>query len=170
MVQRNFIDEESMIQDARQTASLDGEFVVFLLGMRFNSLRKVHKWLPIVRNVPRMLDELARRPELGLLHSEAWFGRTTIMVQYWRSMDQLLAYSKNRDAEHLPAWRAFNKAVGNDGSVGLWHETYVQQPGSHETMYVNMPPFGLGRAGVLCPATGIRQTAKGRLNADKPAG
>jgi hypothetical protein len=32
-----------------------------------------------------------------------WFGRTTILVQYWRSMDQLLAYATNREAAHLPA-------------------------------------------------------------------
>lgn len=47
------------------------------------------------------------------------------MVQYWRSMDQLLAYAKNKTAAHLPAWQAFNKAVGTDGSVGIWHETYA---------------------------------------------
>lgn len=45
------------------------------------------------------------------------------MVQYWRSMDQLLAYAENKDAAHLPAWRDFNQSVGTDGSVGIWHET-----------------------------------------------
>jgi Domain of unknown function (DUF4188) len=54
---------------------------------------------------------LYRRPDLGFLHAESWFARTTIMVQYWRSMDQLLAYAKTRDAAHLPAWQAFNNAV-----------------------------------------------------------
>jgi hypothetical protein len=31
--------------------------------------------------------------------------------------------------------------------VGLWHETYLADPGSWEGVYVNMPPWGLG-AGV----------------------
>lgn len=140
--------------------------MVFLIGLRINKPLHVHKWLPVVQAMPRMLNELYRQPELGFLHAESWFSRTTIMVQYWRSMDQLLAYAKNRTAEHLPAWQAFNKAVGTDGTVGIWHETYVASPGSHENVYVNMPPFGLGRAGTLQAAAGGRQSASGRLGRD----
>ena len=68
-----------------------------------------------------------------------------------------------RDAAHLPAWQAFNKAVGTDGSVGIWHETYAVKPGGYENIYVNMPPFGLGRAGLVQPASGGRESAAGRL-------
>ena len=35
-----------------------------------------------------------------MLTGEMWFGRTTIMVQYWRSIEQLMAYAKDRQAEH----------------------------------------------------------------------
>ena len=160
-----------MIRNERVTASLDGEFVVFLIGLRINKPLQIHKWWPVTRAMPRMLDELARQPELGFIHAEMWFARTTIMVQYWRSMEQLLVYAKNKTAAHLPAWQAFNKAVGTDGSVGIWHETYAASPGSYENVYVNMPPFGLGKAGSLRPASGGRQSAAGRLdaNADKDA-
>lgn len=78
-----------------------------------------------------------------------------ILVQYWRSMEQLLAS------------QAFNKAIGTDGAVGIWHETYAASPGSYENIYVNMPPFGLGRPGELQPVTGKRQSAGGRLAAHK---
>ena len=152
-----------MILKERMTATIDGDFAVFLIGMRFNSVLKVHKWLPVVRAMPRMLKELAQHPELGYMHGEAWFGRTTILVQYWRSVPQLLAYAKNRDAAHLPAWQAFNKAVGTDGSVGIWHETYAITRGSYETIYANMPPFGMGKAGTLVSATGRRSAAGDRL-------
>jgi len=104
-----------------------------------------------------------RQPDFGFLHAEMWFSRTIIMVQYWRTLDQLLAYAKNKEAAHLPAWRAFNKAVGTDGSVGIWHETYVVSPDSYETIYVNMPSFGLGKAAALQPAAGGRQSASARL-------
>ncbi len=47
------------------------------------------------------------------------FARLRIVVRtndhrtrYWRSTEQLLAYAKDRDAQHLLAWRAFNKAIG----------------------------------------------------------
>lgn len=156
-----------MIRSERLTADLDGEFVVFMIGLRINAPLKIHKWLPVVRAMPRMLTELHRQPELGFLHAEMWFARTTIMVQYWRSMDQLLEYSKLRSAEHLPAWQAFNKSIGTDGAVGIWHETYLATPGSYENVYVNMPPFGLGRAGTLHGASGGRQSASGRLRATR---
>jgi hypothetical protein len=153
-----------MIKQERVTATLEGDFVVFLIGMRINKPLLVHKWFPVARAMPRMLRELSRRPDLGFLHSEIWFSRTILLVQYWRSMEQLLAYAKNKEAEHLPAWRSFNRAVGTDGSVGIWHETYQVSAGGYESVYVNMPPFGLGKAGLLQPATGGRQSASGRLS------
>lgn len=154
-----------MVQNDRVTATLEGDYVVFLIGMRFNALWKVHKWWPVVQAMPRMVRELQHKPELGFLHAESWVGRTTLMVQYWRSMEQLLAYAKARDSAHLPAWRAFNQAVGTDGSVGVWHETYAIKPGQYENVYVNMPPFGLGRAGQVHPATGERKSASDRIRA-----
>jgi hypothetical protein len=136
----------------RMSGRMTGEFVVFLIGMRVNRWWKVHRWVRAAAAMPRMIRELSANPELGLLGAEAWFGRTTIMVQYWRSMDALLDYAKNGNAEHLPAWRAFNKLVGTNGDVGIWHETYRVRPGDYEGVYVNMAPFGLGRAGELVPA------------------
>jgi hypothetical protein len=154
-----------MIRAERLTGRMDSEFVVFLIGMRINSAWKVHKWWPVTRAMPRMIRELYRQPELGFLHAEMWFARTVIMVQYWRSMEQLLSYAKSKSAEHLPAWRAFNQAVGTDGSVGIWHETYAVSPGSYESIYVNMPAFGLGKAGALLPVSGGLSSAAGRLAA-----
>ena len=152
-----------MIHRGRFTANLEGDFVVFLIGMRINQPLLVHKWLPVATSMPRMLKELYARPELGFLHAEAWFGRTIISLQYWRSIEQLLAYATNKEAEHLPAWKAFNRSVGSNGTVGIWHETYAVSAGSYESIYVNMPPFGLGKAGVLHAAEGVRQSAGQRL-------
>lgn len=154
-----------MIHTDRLTARLDGAFAVFLIGMRINRPWKIHKWLPVVLAMPRMLKELLSTPGSGLLGYEMWFGRTTLMVQYWRSTEQLMAYATNREARHLPAWKAFNQAVGTQGDVGIWHETYAASPGTYENIYVNMPAFGLGKAGVLVSATGSRASAKDRLRA-----
>ena len=51
----------------RMTAELEGDFVVFLIGMRINRPWKLHKWLPVVLAMPRMLRELEARPESGFL-------------------------------------------------------------------------------------------------------
>ncbi len=154
-----------MIQHGRMTVLMPADFVVFLIGMRINRPLQIHKWLPVARAMPRMIRELYRRPELGFMHAEAWFGRTTRLLQYWKSLEQLLAYATSSESAHLPAWRAFSKAVGSDGSVGIWHETYRIAAGGYEVFYGNMPPFGLGRAGVLQPATGHLHSALERMRA-----
>ena len=92
----------SNIVKGRMTAELDREIVVFLIGMRINKLWKVHQWWPVAMAMPRMIRELSTQPGLGFLHAEQWFGRTTIMVQYWQSFDHLETYAKNRDHVHLP--------------------------------------------------------------------
>ncbi len=151
------------VHHQRMTAQIEGEFVVFLIGMRLNKPWRVDQWLPVARAMPRMIKELKTMPDSGFLHSEIWFSRTIILVQYWRSIEQLLAYAKARDAQHLPAWQAFNRAVGTDGSVGIWHETYLSGPGRYENVYANMPAFGLGKAGQLVEAKAGLQSASARL-------
>jgi len=152
-----------MINTGRYTARIDGEFAVFLIGMRINKPLRVDKWMPVMAAMPRMLKELAINPDLGLLHYDMWVGRTVILVQYWRSLDQLMNYALDRDAHHLPAWQAFNKAATDD-SVGIWHETYVSGPGRYENVYVNMPTFGLGRAVGVIPAEGSLARARDRIS------
>ena len=119
--------------------------------------------LPVARAMGRMLDELYRNPDLGLLHHESWPGRTVILVQYWRSLEQLMDYARSRDAVHLPAWAEFNRRVGSNGDVGIWHETYDVPARGYETVYNNMPSFGLSRALGSVPASEVRSTAGGRM-------
>lgn len=155
--------------DRRMTVEDDGEVVVFLIGMRVNRWWKVHRWMPVAAAMPRMLRELEASPELGFLGGEQWLGRTTILVSYWRSTEHLVAYAKQRDAAHLPAWRAFNQRVGTNGDVGIWHETFRVPAGHHESVYVNMPRFGLGRVRPTVEAVGRRAAAQDRLRAGRPA-
>ena len=154
----------SHVIPARMTAQLDGDFVVFLIGMRVNKWWKFWKWMPVAAAMPKMLTELAKRPELGLLHARNVFGFPNFMViQYWRSFEQLHAYASDRSLQHLPAWRDFNRKVASNGDVGIWHETYLVKDGAYESLYNNMPMWGLAAAGGLVPAEGPRKSAKGRL-------
>lgn len=149
----------------RVCAELDGGFVVFLIGMRVNKPWKFWTWGPVAMAMPRMLIELSKHPELGLLHAESHFGFPNVTVtQYWKSFEALEAYAKAREHAHLPAWQAFNKAVGSNGDVGIWHETYIIEPGKYENVYNNMPPYGLGKVGRLVDAVGGRQAARQRVN------
>ena len=148
----------------RVCAEQDGNVVLFLIGMRINKFWKVWKWVPVLRAMSPMLRELAAHPELGLLHARPQFGlRNLWVLQYWRSLEHLHAYAKAADQSHLPAWKAFNARIDTDDDVGVWHETYIAPPGHAESIYVNMPRFGLGLAGALFPARGARASASKRL-------
>jgi len=146
-------------------------FVVFLIGMRVNRLFALRRWTRVAGAMPPMLAELKRDPSLGLLHAEFFFyWRGVGVLQYWRSFEQLHAYAHARDAAHLPAWAEFNRRIGGDGSVGIWHETYTVSQGQYETIYVNMPRFGLATAAEHVPSSGRLDSARSRIGKDLPLG
>lgn len=152
------------INNQRLFGRLDGDFVVFMIGMRINNFWKINHWLSVIMAMPKMLKELFKKPEAGMLGAEYWFGRTTIMVQYWRSFEHLEAYAKDKTGEHFPAWKEFNQKVRKSGAVGIWHESYKVSPGNYENIYVNMPSFGLGKVGKLLKASELYETANARMN------
>lgn len=156
--------DPTRVDPRRLTVRRDEGFVVFLIGARIN------KWwlLPVIWAVAgamrRMLREFEADPSAGLLSYESYGGRTTLMVQYWRSLDDLHRYARDRQRQHAPAWRQWIARWGR-GVMGVWHETYVVQPGAYECIYHHMPAFGLGKVGPRVPATGALKTSAGRLAA-----
>jgi hypothetical protein len=160
------------VTPGRMTADLDGDFVVFLIGMRFNKPWKIWKWWGPFMAMPRMLRELYKNPELGLLGHMLTIGSGgPVTVQYWRSVEQLEAFARNPKFAHHPAWRAFNKAVGGNGDVGIWHESYQIKAGHYETLYGNMPKFGLATAAGAehIPVARKGETAAARRGAALPS-
>ncbi|MGQ4646560.1 monooxygenase family protein [Lyngbya aestuarii] len=148
----------------RFTAQRKEPFVVFLIGMRVNRFFAFSKWVPVAKAMKPMLNTLYQNPDKGFLGGELflyWPGAA--LVQYWRSFEDLEKFAKNPDHPHLEAWRHFNQAIGSDGSVGIWHETYRIEPGNYEAIYVNMPVFGLAAATKHIPVTKSSETARGRL-------
>ena len=156
------------IFNGRYTAKTDQPFVVFLIGMRINQWWRFDKWLPVASAMTPMLRMLFTHPEKGFLHGEFfWNFSGPIIVQYWRSFDDLERFARQPSEPHLEPWKKFNQAVGKSGMVGIWHETYLVNPDQFESVYGNMPLFGLGAALEHVEATGIRETAKLRLSANK---
>jgi hypothetical protein len=152
------------IHRGRYTVDVEGDFVVFLIGMRINRLLAFRRWMPVAAAMRPMIEHLLNNKQLGLLHAETFlYWRGAALVQYWRSFEQLENFARDPSLQHLPAWKAFNKAVAADGSVGIWHETYLVRADQYECVYGNMPLMGLARAGAHVPATGRRETAKRRL-------
>lgn len=137
----------------RYTAKTDEPYVVFVIGMRVNRVLAFHKWMSVAGAMPPMLKELYQNKELGFLSGRTLIAWREVMVfQFWRSFEHLNAYAHKRDAKHLPAWAAFNRKVGSEGSVGIWHETYQVQANQSEVIYVNMPRYGLAEWADHIPA------------------
>lgn len=148
----------------RSTAALRGGVVVFVIGLRIHRLWRPDIWLPVAREMGPMLAALARDPSLGLMSSEgAWSGRVIRFVQVWRSFDHLERFARGGDQPHLAAWGRFMKRAMGTDAVGIFHETYLVPEGAAESVYVNMPPTGLGAAGGVLPLG--PSSARGRLGA-----
>ena len=151
-VPRGFRDAERSapagVRGGQYLATPDGdECVVFLVGMRINRWRRVRSWWGPFTAMPRMLAQLQAHPEAGLLGARSfWSGRVLMVIQYWRSAEHLGAYARDSGLAHQPAWAAFNSAGAGSGDVGLFHETYVVPAQGVESLYANMPAFGLGLA------------------------
>lgn len=157
----------------RVTATPPDGTVVFVVGLRINRFLAVHRWLPVVVAMPRMLSELARNRELGLLGRPRTFvsGRLIQVQSYWASTQLLEAYAKAADREHLPAWRTFNRRARKSAAVGIYHETYVIGPGLGESIYVHVPkPIlladAVGDVAVVPSSDGFRA----RLDGDEVRG
>jgi hypothetical protein len=155
----------------RTTAEAEGDFVVFLIGMRFNRPWHLIKNMYVFTAMPRMLVHLRRRPELGLMHAMLTFGAGgPLVIQYWRSVEQLEEFARSAQAPHQPAWKTWNKLIGyKKPHVGIWHESYQVKAGNYECLYGNMPAFGLARATRQVPVGRKGETAAQRRGAKADA-
>src|SRR6516225_6210902 len=144
-----------MIIPKRITARMNQSFCVFLIGMRINRAWKLAKWLPVFFAMPRMLDELRRRPELGFLGGHLWFGRTTLVLQYWQSFEALTSYASQADLAHLPAW-------GRGRLVAKPRKTFCRSAGGQaRRKNRNGSHGGHGVASKTGLKTGIKRFIKG---------
>lgn len=150
----------------RFTAEVPSSFVLFVIGMRINSIWAVRKWWPTVRAMLPMMQTLEADPTKGYLGGESFFRFfpiTSLTMTYWRSFDDLERFAKNPSDPHFGAWGRFMKSIGGDGSVGIWHETYAIEQGRFEAIYGNMPRFGLAKAFGHVPVAKSIDTARQRI-------
>src|ERR1039457_3298477 len=154
----------AQVAGQRMVAEIDGDFVVFLIGARFNSKFRLLRSIMDLggrRGMKHMLDYLVAHPDKGLLGYQMGL---PVIVQYWRSFEHLEAFAKDSSDPHLAVWCRYWRRVGKSGRTGIWHETYLVRAGEYEAIYGNMPPFGLGKAGRLVPLS-ESSSARERLEA-----
>ena len=123
---------------------------MFIIGLRVNTFFAVRRWIPAALEMRPLLRALFTHPEKGMLGAQTFFyWRGIALVQYWRSFDDLETFARDKGDPHLGAWRRFNKNIGSDGSVGIFHETLSCRGRAASTTHVS--------------ATGPRETARRRL-------
>ncbi|MBI3677938.1 MAG: DUF4188 domain-containing protein [Proteobacteria bacterium] len=148
----------------RYTAQLDKPRVLFLIGTRINKPWALRELAWFGFSMPRMLKELDSKPNSGMLWYRQYVSLPYIMVQqYWESFDKLLAYAHDKEGVHFPMWAKFNKRLTGNSVVGIWHETYLIEPGKFECVYGGMPVFGLAAASNHVKAEGRLAQAKDRF-------
>lgn len=144
------------------TAVSEEEFAVFIIGLRINRLLTFWKWLPVFNAMSPMIRELYENRHLGFLHVEFFFSwRRITLIQYWQGFDHLVNYAHQE--KHVTAWKAFNQKIKDNGSVGVFHETYQIKQGSFEAVYNHMPTIGLAKAFTHVPVSKQTTTAKKRM-------
>jgi hypothetical protein len=155
----------SKVVTGRFSADMDGDFVVFLIGMRVNKPWQLRKWLPIFGAMPKMVRYLSEHPEKGLLGFRTYLLPSPMVVQYWRSFDDLDRFARDSDDPHLENWRRYLREIGKSGDVGIWHETFMVPAGQYEAIYSNMPVSGLAAASGHVPLAAKGQSAAFRIGA-----
>jgi hypothetical protein len=151
------------VRQGRYSASIDGDFVILLIGPRLNSPTRVLQSLADLggrrRGMQAMLAELMAHPEKGLLAYRMGF---PTIVQYWRSFEHLEAFARDPGDLHRPTWLEWYRRDPR-GRTGIWHETFQVHAGEYEAIYDSMPVQGLAAAGEAVPLTGS-SSARNRLH------
>lgn len=147
------------INENRMAAEIDGEYVIYINGMRLNKLRALPRYLRAGLEAAKMFERLEADPDSGFLgYLPAYMGlRSGAAIQYWRSLEDIRRFAHDPDDLHVPAWQWYNEEGGTDGGLGFWAELYVVKDGAFETFYRNVPPVGLGEHGSLVPMVDHRR-------------
>jgi len=156
-----------MVDKMTHDRSNGDDIVVFLLGFRPNKIWRVDVWMPVLLGQRRMLKELSKDPESGLLGFRTVVGAAGgTSIQYWTDTDKLYAYAADASKLHKTAWiKYYRREKKAPEAVGIWHETFEVK--SSETIYGDMPPVGLGAALGLVPISKETMQARQRLGAKK---
>lgn len=143
----------------RKTVDLSSypDLVVIYLGMRAYSPKGVSTLIGFGSKIRKSVEA---RPDGLLLHENLMVSLVpphAAMRQYWRDFDSLERWA--RSEPHKQWWQGF---LRDRGGTGFWHETYFRG-GQIESVYIDMPRFGLAKFAPVEPARGSLFSARRRL-------
>ena len=128
-----FISSEASLPEAG--------FVVYLIGIEFDSLWRVGHWLPVAKAGRDMLSELDASEADGLLAHELCLGRSSIVIQYWQSLAELQTYAREKLTDDGSAWQGFHQCLERD-ELDVWYEAYRVSQGRYSLLPAQSMPIG----------------------------
>jgi hypothetical protein len=138
------------------------ELCLIRLGIQVRRLSALWYAARLGRAIERSAAE-AIAARAGLFHSESFsMGRRHFgVIQYWRSFDDLDAWSHR--APHVDWWRGAVDRMRTQSDFGIYHETFLVARDRLESIYLNCLPTGLAAFGTPAEPVGPRTTSRGRL-------
>jgi len=118
-------------------------YVVFLMGIVIHKPLNIFVRHYIKRSLKAILGELDQKKPEGFLNYLQTTGNPRLLVLYWKDMDTLYKYARDKTANHFPAWFEFNDKISKTRGVGLWHEIYQLPAGSYSGIYRHCPLTGM---------------------------
>lgn len=133
----------------RYTAKIEGDFVVFIVGLSPNHIRDIPYAYQVYRRQIKLVKWLAARKEESGLYAWklCWIGGPA-MIQHWRSFEDLELFAIREDAPHIHGLRWIHRTLRR-GGTSIWHETYKVHAGEYECIYGNTPRMLAARAGEM---------------------
>jgi hypothetical protein len=141
------------ILEGRWTAKLDGDFVVFIIGAQVHNPFRGWRALPLLGQMRSMLADLERDRTAGvdrgfLGYQSHGVGPFGVIVQYWRSFDDLERFARQPGDRHAVVWQKwYRAALHKNRAVGIWHESFAVSADRYEAIYQGTPKIGLLKAG-----------------------
>src|SRR5947209_2002630 len=152
------------LYDGRWTGQCDRDYVLFICGARLNRPWKVRPLFRAVLYAYKMRTWLLRNPQHGMIHAERGIVHgCPVVISYWRSFDELEAFSRDSNLLHVPAWKWYMSTVHKTGDFGFWHEMYQVHAAESSGIYAHMPRVGVARIGQHAAITRGTQTAAERM-------
>ncbi|GAC1472304.1 MAG: hypothetical protein NVSMB9_19400 [Isosphaeraceae bacterium] len=138
------------------------EVCLVRMGLQARGLAAWFLSIRLARAIAGSAEE-ARVLGAGLLLSESFrlgWGHLGVL-QYWRSFDDLEAWSHR--APHAEWWRAAVDRMRNKGDLGVYHETYLVPRQNVESIFLGCAPAGLLAFGVTGEPVGAETNGRSRL-------
>ena len=111
------------VNNQRMTVEIEGDFVVFLIGMRINKPWKIHKWLPVFAGDAADAARSWRKAGVGVSRLSAVSRRDRAVLAVVRAPRSATRAIATRCTGRR-GWRSTRSVRRGAGDVGIWHETY----------------------------------------------